>query len=130
VSAGNVTDMVTGASRFGMSDDAVFDTGGVISTDFSSLSVSFAASSLTVSVAAAAAAGIGVLAGSATDAVVSKLVRTEMFLDGANSSTGGVGGAGPLLLVSFVFSLAVEVTGALVVFGMSSDGIFLSEASK
>jgi hypothetical protein len=44
------------------------------------------------------------------------------------------------LLILFVFSdmkiaaatgaLADEVTGALVGFGMSSDGVFLSEASK
>jgi hypothetical protein len=129
VPAGDATDMVTGASRFGMSDDAVFDTSGVISADFFSLSVLFAASGLVV--LAAAAAGVGVLAGSATDAVVSKLVKTEMFLDSADSDTGGVGDAGSLLLVLFVFpdmkvaaatcSTADSVTGALVRFE-KSDG--------
>jgi hypothetical protein len=44
-------------------------------------------------------------------------------LDGANLGIDGVGGAGPLLLVSFVFSLAVEVTGTLVAFGMSDGAI-------
>jgi hypothetical protein len=90
--AGTTADEVAGASRFGMSDDAVFDTGSIISANFSSLSVLFAASGLTVS--AAAAVGVGVLAGSATDAVVSKSVRTEMFLDGADSGTDGVVSAG------------------------------------
>jgi hypothetical protein len=56
VTAGDATDTVTGASGFGMSDDAVFDTGGVISTDFSSLSVLFAAVGFTVAAAAGAVA--------------------------------------------------------------------------
>jgi hypothetical protein len=66
------TDAVTGASGFGMSDGAFSYTGGVVGAGFSSLSVSFTALGSTV----AAAASIGILASSATDAVVSKSVRT------------------------------------------------------
>jgi hypothetical protein len=72
-----------------VSDDAVFDTGGILGANFSSLSILFTALGSRV----AAAAGVSVLAGSATNAVAGKLVKTEMFLDGANFGTGGVGGA-------------------------------------
>jgi hypothetical protein len=128
VIAGAATDAVTGASiEFEKSDDAVLNTDDVFGAIFVSLSVSFTALGSTV--AAAAAAGVGILAGSATDAVASESVRTEMFLDDAVSDTGGVKGANSSShLVSFVFSDAV--TGTLVGFGLSSDGVFLSEASK
>jgi hypothetical protein len=81
-----------------MSDDAVSYTGGVVGAGFFSLSISFTALSLTV--VAVAVAGVGVLAGSATGAVASKLVRTEIIWGKTDSGTGGVGS---LLLVSFVF---------------------------
>jgi hypothetical protein len=146
VPAGDATDTVTGASRFGKSDDAVFDTGGVIGADSSSLSVSFAASGSTVSAVAVAAAGVSILVGSATDAVVSKSVRTEMFLDGADLGPDGVVGAGffysgvddntgasPFSIDSAgsatldaasvcIGTTAGTIADALVVVGMSSDG--------
>jgi hypothetical protein len=86
-------------------------------------------------------AGICILAGSATNAMVSKSVRNEMFLDGAYLGTDGVVGTNSSShLVTFVFSdttivaatcsTADSVTGALVRFEKFSDGVFLSEASK
>jgi hypothetical protein len=67
----------------------------ILGTNFSSLSILLAALGSTV------AARVGVLAGSATDAVAGKLVITEMFLDGADSGPGGVAGVGSFeLLVS------------------------------
>jgi hypothetical protein len=128
VIAGAATDAVTGSSvGFEKSENIILNTDGVFGAVFASLSVLFTALSLTV--AAVAAAGVGLLAGSATDAVASELVRTEMFLDDAILDTGGVGGTNySSHLVLFVFSDVV--TGALVGFGMSSDGVFLSEASK
>jgi hypothetical protein len=76
--------------------------------------------------------GVGITAG--VSVVVEKSVD-------AVSDTGGIFGADFFsLLVSFVFSdmkisaaagaAADSVTGALVRFGMSSDGVFFSEASK
>jgi hypothetical protein len=69
------------------------------------------------------------------DAETSESVGTEMFLDGTISGTSGVGGADSFaLFVSFVLSgtkiaaatggAADTATGALVVAGMSSDGVF------
>jgi hypothetical protein len=85
-------------------------------------------------------AGVGMPVGEATDAVTGASVRFEKS-DGAIPYTGGVVGTGfTSLSISFVFSdteiaaatgaLADEVTGALVGFGMTSDGVFFSEASK
>jgi hypothetical protein len=109
---------------FGMADGAVLDTGGVIDACFTLLSVLFSASGLMVATAAGAAA----------DAAAGELVGTEMFSDGADLGTGGVGGAGSFaLLVSFVPSdmtvaaatgaAADSATGALVGFEKSDGAI-------
>jgi hypothetical protein len=87
VPAGEATYAVTGASGFRMSDDAVFNTGGILSVVFTSLSVLFPVSGSTV----ADAAGVDILAGASSDAVADELVGTEMFSDGADSGTGGIG---------------------------------------
>jgi phage gp29-like protein len=60
--AAGTADEVEGALlRFVMSDDAMFDTGDVISADFSSLSISFAVSGSTVLPATGAAEGVAPL---------------------------------------------------------------------
>jgi hypothetical protein len=59
-----------------VADEAVSDTGGVIGTGFTLLSVLFSASGSMVATAAAA------------DAAVDESVGTEMFSDGADSGTG------------------------------------------
>jgi hypothetical protein len=74
-------DAVTGASGFGMSDGAVFDTGGVLGADFSSLLILFVFSDMTIAAATGAAA----------DSVTGALVRFEKS-DGAIPYAGGVVG--------------------------------------
>jgi hypothetical protein len=70
-SVNSVTGALVGVEK---SDDTIFYTDGVFGAVFASLSVLFSALGSTV--VAAAAAGVGALAGSATAAVASKLVRT------------------------------------------------------
>jgi hypothetical protein len=72
--------------------------------------------------AVAAAAGVGILAGSATDAVVSKSVRTKMFLDGADLGTDGV-------VVAGFFSLGVDGNGGAFPFSIDSAGSATLDAS-
>jgi hypothetical protein len=107
---------VTGALGFGMSDDTVFDTGGVLGINFFLLLVLLDFSDMTV----VAATGV------AADVVTGVLVGARMS-DDAVSNTDGIFDADlSSLLILFVFSgttVADAVTGALVGFEKSDDAI-------
>jgi hypothetical protein len=128
-SADEVTGALVGFEKFLV--DAISYTGSVVGAGFTSLSVSFIYLYWTAGTAAATDA----VAGAVADAMAVVLVGTKMSSDGVVLDTGGVIGANfTSLLVSFVFSGGIvpasdAVTGALVAGVVSSDGIFLSEAS-
>jgi hypothetical protein len=109
-----------------VADDAVSDTGSVVSASLTLLSVLFSVSGSMV----AAAAGVEV------DAVTDALVGGEVSSDCANLGTDGVGGADfTSLLVLYVFSCtkiaAAAGTAADAVAGTSVGvGMSLNDASQ